>query len=270
MVFDTVDYAIGFVFLSAKVASFFWRLPLTLRSALKATLAANALNMFIPRKLGDPLKAVTMTEDEPNRFLSAVSLGFWEKLSDLAFLLSIASVQLALLGHQRGCAFLPASAGTAGVLASMFPGMLTAPIRRIAKLKKLAARWKSTLITLRSNYTHLPMLFSLALVMWPEHLIQITLMTHALGVECSLTCWGQIIAAFPVVIVAGQIPMTFAGVGVWDAASVAPLSPSLWAPFAAALGVLFSLRYLVPGLFGSLRLPQFFKPLHNHVTLARK
>ena len=85
----------------------------------------------------------------------------------------------------------------------------------------------------------------------------IALMAAALGVSGSMELWTTLIALLPVAIVAGLVPLTFAGVGVRDAALVLLLSPYIGAPTAAALGVLFWLRYLVPGLLGSPLLPRF-------------
>jgi len=239
------------------------------KSALQATLAANALNMVVPGKLGDLLKAVMMTEDEPDRLAAAVALGFWEKLSDLAFLFLLAGIPLAILGQEPFYAAGLILAGFAGILALVIPSILSAPMRRIRRLQNLASEWTTTLAAMQRNRLPLFALFGLTVVIWSGHLAQITLMTWALGVDCAPSCWVQVIALFPVAIVAGLVPMTFAGVGVRDAALVVLLSSHIGAPQAAALGVLFWLRYLVPGLLGSPLLPRFLDRLRGEIASRR-
>jgi uncharacterized membrane protein YbhN (UPF0104 family) len=51
-------------------------------------------------------------------------------------------------------------------------------------------------------------------------------------------------------ILVGLLPFTFAGIGTRDAAIVFFYRSFLSAPVAAALGLLFTLRYLVPALAG--------------------
>lgn len=252
-----------------KILAFYGSFRLTGKTALEATLAANALNMFIPGKMGDLLKAVMMTEDEPDRLMAAVSLGFWEKLSDLAMLFLLASIPLAFMGQEPVLAAGLGLAGSIGVLALVFPAVLATPMNLIRKLHGLKSEWASTLSALRSNAFSLLALMFLTAVIWSGHLLQITMMTWALGVECSLTCWAQIIALFPVAIVAGLVPMTFAGVGVRDAALVVLLSSLIGTSEAAALGVLFWLRYLVPGLIGSPLLPRFLDQLKSEIASRR-
>lgn len=253
-----------------QMLAFYAGFALTGKTALEATLAANALNMFVPGKMGDLLKAVMMTEDEPDRLAAAVSLGIWEKLSDLAVLFLVASIPLSLMGQQPVLVAGLALAGSIGLLALIYPSVLERPTAIIRPLHRFTSEWTNTLSALRRKRGSLTVLFALTVVIWSGHLLQIALMTWALGVECSPDCWVRIIALFPVAIVAGLVPMTFAGVGIRDAALVVLLSPYIGSSQAAALGVLFWLRYLVPGLLGSPLLPRFLGRLKSEITLRRK
>jgi uncharacterized membrane protein YbhN (UPF0104 family) len=58
------------------------------------------------------------------------------------------------------------------------------------------------------------------------------------------------LAIAPLAILAGLLPLTFAGVGTRDAALVFFYAPYMSAPAAAALGLLCTLRYVLPALIG--------------------
>lgn len=233
--------------------------------AVQATFAANALNMFMPGKLGDLLKAVMMTGGQRDRLPGAIALGVWEKLSDLVVLFAVASVPLALLGDAPWLALGLGLFGLLGVFALVNPGVLAMALQPVKKVQSLTAQWSDRLKAIRSVPFALVILFGLTALIWSGHLLQIVLMTRALGVTCSASCWVQIVGLLPVAIVAGLVPMTLAGVGVRDAALVVLLSPLIGAPEAAALGVLFWLRYLVPGVIGSPLLPRFMRELRLHM-----
>jgi uncharacterized membrane protein YbhN (UPF0104 family) len=237
--------------------------------AVQATFAANALNMVMPGKLGDLLKAVMMTDGRRDRLSGAVALGVWEKLSDLVILFLVASLPLALLGGAPWLALGLGAFGLAGLVVLVRPGLLAALFRPVTKVHSLTAQWAERLSAIRAVRFGLVTLFGLTALIWSGHLLQIVLMTRALGVTCSANCWVQIVGLLPVAIVAGLVPLTFAGVGVRDAALVVLLTPLIGAPQAAALGVLFWLRYLVPGAIGAPLLPRFLRDLRQHVVSRR-
>lgn len=234
--------------------------------AVQATFAANALNMVMPGKLGDLLKAVMMTDGAPARLSGAVALGVWEKLSDLVVLFVVASLPLALLGGAPCLALTLGLTGVLGVVVLVRPGLLSALSGPVKKVRALTGQWSDRLTAIRSVPFGLVTLFGLTALIWSGHLVQIVLMTRALGVTCSATCWVEIVGLLPVAIVAGLVPLTFAGVGIRDAALVVLLTPLIGAPEAAALGVLFWLRYLVPGMLGAPLLPRFLRDLRHHVA----
>lgn len=232
-------------------------LELTTAAAIQSTFAANALNMILPGKMGDLLKAVMMAGDRPERIPKALALGVWEKASDLAFMFLTAALPLALLGDEPLAAAGLALVGAAALTALAIPQIGALPLGMIGKLRPLARSWTEVLSALRSHTAGLSVVLLLTAVICFGHLVQIALMAAALGVSGSMELWTTLIALLPVAIVAGLVPLTFAGVGVRDAALVLLLSPYIGAPTAAALGVLFWLRYLVPGLLGSPLLPRF-------------
>jgi uncharacterized membrane protein YbhN (UPF0104 family) len=225
--------------------------------AMESTFAANAVNLFLPGKLGDLLKAVVMTKRAPERMPTALALGVWEKLADLALLFLMAALPLVLFGSEPLTALVLSVVGLAGLSSLTIPQILGYPLGSLAKLRPLRRSWTEVLLALRSPRWALPVLLGLSAAIWCGHLLQIAIMAAAIGVSGSLELWVMLVSLLPVAIVAGLVPLTFAGVGVRDAALVVLLSPLIGSSAAAALGILFWLRYLVPGLLGSPLLPRF-------------
>lgn len=101
-------------------------------------------------------------------------------------------------------------------------------------------------------------------MLWLGHLGQILLMAAALNVSGDATLWASLMAMIPIAIVAGLVPLTFAGVGTRDAGPVALAGGLIGTGTAAALGVLFWLRYIVPGVIGIPLLPKFLRVTNAH------
>ncbi|MCE8440415.1 lysylphosphatidylglycerol synthase transmembrane domain-containing protein [Rhodovulum sulfidophilum] len=258
---------VGLIFVSALRLSILSRtggLPLGRRKAIQATFAANALNMFLPGKLGDILKASLMAEDDSAQLAKATSLGIWEKISDLAALFLMASVPLALTSPSS-LAWLPLGLlGLCGLAALLAPRILQLPFGALRATRPLARDWGAVVRSLRSRPGSLTLCLALTALLWLGHLVQISLMAASLGVSGDARFWAHFMALMPIAIVAGLIPLTFAGVGTRDAAIVMLIGAQAGPETAAALGVLFWLRYLVPGLIGSPLLPRFLRTAAAH------
>ncbi|MBL3597165.1 flippase-like domain-containing protein [Rhodovulum sulfidophilum] len=258
---------VGLIVVSALRLSILSRtggLPLGRRKAIQATFAANALNMFLPGKLGDILKASLMAEDDSAQLAKATSLGIWEKISDLAALFLMASVPLALTSPSSW-AWLPLGLlGLCGLAALLAPRILQLPFGALRATRPLARDWGAVVRSLRSRPGSLTLCLALTALLWLGHLVQISLMAASLGVSGDASFWAHFMALMPIAIVAGLIPLTFAGVGTRDAAIVMLIGAQAGPETAAALGVLFWLRYLVPGLIGSPLLPRFLRTAAAH------
>jgi len=99
----------------------------------------------------------------------------------------------------------------------------------------------------------------MSVFIWFLHLLQIWFFILALN------AWAPFLASLalsPLAILAGLLPLTFAGVGTRDAALIAFYQPYFAAPTAAALGVLCTSRYVIPAIAG---LPF----LQKYLTLTR-
>lgn len=235
------------------------RFPLSPREAVEATLAANALNLFLPGKLGDLVKASLMAEDDPSRLPGALVLGVWEKLSELALLFVLASAAFLLAGGEIPNALLTGALGLTGLILLLRDRPLAALLRRLPKMRSLADAWSAGVESLRARPVATSGILFWSLLIWLGHLVQVLLMAAALGVEGPWLLWVSLAARVPIAILAGLIPLTFAGVGTRDAALVVLLGPLVGTETAAALGVLFLLRYLVPGLLGLPLLPRVLR-----------
>lgn len=223
-------------------------------------LAASSLNLILPSKLGDIAKAYFMARDHGLGQSYSLSLVLFEKASDMLSLLAWCLFGLALYPN-GGPVFWLVTAAVAGlfVLLVLFlashrftAGLLggaarLAPAGPGAKLRALAAR----LDELRAHLATAPALaLRVALVslgIWLLHLIQTWLFVRALGTWMPLL---DNLALAPLAILAGLVPLTFAGIGTRDAAIIVLYGAFLSPAAGAALGVLFTARYLLPALAG--------------------
>jgi hypothetical protein len=232
---------------------------LSLAEANRLILAACTLNMVLPSKMGDIVKAYFMRDRANLDGALALSLVVFEKACDLLSLLLWCAVGLTIY-PQKG--WLMASL-TLSVGGSLGLGLLLLGSRRFsqfgfrlarsilpqplnAKLSRLQASWDTTC----SDFWRNPVrwqITSLSLFIWFLHLLQIWFFILALNAS---TPFLANLALAPLAILAGLLPLTFAGVGTRDAALIAFYQPFLNAPTAAALGLLCTSRYLLPAIVG--------------------
>jgi len=253
--------------------------------ALRLTLAAQSLNMVLPSKLGDVAKAWFMATGPEGR-PGAVSLVVFEKACDLLALLAWCGLGLAtgLIADWPGLGgpvlWLLAAAIVGGTLALgsllAWPGCSEAvfdlsgrwlpPLLR-AKLDGIAAAWRAMQNTAWANRRRALLVIGLSLGIWLLHLVQIWAMTRALAIPPAPVAplavgvpapealavpipLPVVVALAPLAILAGLLPLTFAGIGTRDAAFLVVFAGWMTPGAAAALGLLSILRYAVPALAG--------------------
>ncbi len=247
-----------------------------LGEATRLTLAASALNVFIPLKAGDLIKSYFVARRSHLSAGTAVAIILYERVSDLFALLF-----WCLLGWVTTRAVRP-SAWTAAmvpllVLEAVFATLLVSmraahlwkavtarvlPNRGLwQKLHRLADGWPDLLAELRGRRRWI-LLFSLAL--WLAHLSQIWLFTVTLSTPVPFVACLSIAA---VALLAGQLPLTVAGLGTRDIALVVMMAPYMRPETAAALAVLVSTRNFLPPLIG---LPVMRPYLASIVDEARR
>lgn len=222
--------------------------------AVAITLVANAMNLFLPAKLGDLAKSHFLYESQKTPAGVAVSVIVFERLCD-AFAISI----WCLLGWQSGfgagkldAAVVPAIGLLCISAAFLFSGNIASKLltklqtfRLFSgreKLQSLAQGWPDLHRALGARRKWI-ILFSIGL--WLLHLTQIWMFTVAVGASVPFRAG---LALSPVVLLCGLVPFTLGGVGPRDAATIYLFAAYMAPEPAAAVGLLTISRSLLPAL----------------------
>ncbi|NER19308.1 MAG: flippase-like domain-containing protein [Symploca sp. SIO1C2] len=228
--------------------------------ANRLILAASVLNMVLPSKMGDIVKAYFLKQRGHLDGSLSLSLVVFEKICDLLSL---------LLWCVFGLLFYPQKDWWFGLMSlivavGLFSGILLLSSRKFARIfflvskrfspKKLRPRLEQLQTSWGEMHNYfwrdkrqLLKITTTSIFIWFLHLLQIWLFILALN------AWTPFIANLalsPLAILAGLLPLTFAGVGTRDAALIAFYQPYFAAPTAAALGLLCTSRYLLPAIGG--------------------
>lgn len=246
-----------------------------LMEALRLTVAASALNVFLPAKTGDLVKSYFVVKRGNTSAGVAISIVMYERLCDLFALIfwclvgwlvgrpevpGVPSWFWSVLGGLGAlCAVLISSEQVAALVPAMTTGAL--PRGKLRKLRELAEGWPDLL---RLLHRRRRWIVSFSLLLWLTHLFQIWMFTVALSVPVPLTVCASLSA---VALMAGQLPLVFAGLGSRDVALVVLLSRYMAPESAAAMGVLISTRGLLPPLIG---IPMMRPYLTSVVAEARR
>lgn len=234
--------------------------PLGLGESLSLTLAGSAMNMVLPSKMGDVAKGWFLTSRGHLRGGQALALVVFEKGFDMLSLLLWCALGLFFVSA-RSPLFWPLAAAVAAGTAAGILVLLSPPVsRRLfallrrhggerigARVDAAAAGWTGVQASLLEARGRLAYAASLSIVIWLLHLLQIWMFIVALGGEVPFIAS---LGLAPLAILAGLLPLTFAGVGTRDAALIVLYQPWLAAPVGAALGVLCTMRYILPGVAG--------------------
>jgi hypothetical protein len=238
-------------------------------ASLRLILLADVMNLVLPSKAGDLAKAWFLKgkgEREPSGSL-AFSLVVFEKACDVLALLAWCAVGLLWLPEKSR----PLQLLTWAVLATLGAGLLLLLSRRFAghafgtvwmllpplrpRIERLAEAWDGVLRHFRARPARTGEIAALSLLLWGIQFEQVRLFAVAVGGSVpSLANF----AVAPLAILAGLVPLTFAGLGTRDAALIALYRPWLPPATAAAVGLLTSTRYILPALAG---LPLFRRAL---------
>jgi uncharacterized protein (TIRG00374 family) len=235
-------------------------LPLPILEANQLILVASTLNMVLPSKMGDIAKAYFMRERGHLSGSLALSLVIFEKACDMLSLLLWCAFGL-LLYPQKDWFFwgmtiaVTAGLATGGLLlgSSQFArlffsvGQAISPKSVKAKLANLQTAWREMYDYFWGDRAQLLKITVTSVFIWFLHLLQIWFFILALN---AWTPFIRNLALSPLAILAGLLPLTFAGVGTRDAALIWLYQPYFNAATAAALGVLCTSRYLIPAIAG--------------------
>jgi uncharacterized protein (TIRG00374 family) len=228
--------------------------------ANRLILAASTLNMVLPSKMGDIAKAYFMRDRGYLSGSLSLSVVVFEKTCDMLSLLSWCGFGL-LLYPQKDLFFWLMTVSIVGGLmlgllllgSQSFAAFFITGLQRIApkkmkqKLEKLQTSWNEVHGYFWSNRQQLAIITGSSVFIWLLHMVQIWFFILALK---AWTPFVTSLALSPLAILAGLLPLTFAGVGTRDAALILLYAPYFNAPTAAALGLLCTSRYLLPAVGG--------------------
>lgn len=234
--------------------------PLPVGESLSLTLAGSAMNLVLPSKMGDVAKGWFLTSRGHLRGGQALALVVFEKGFDMLSLLLWCALGLFFVSA-RSPLFPPLAAaialGTAAgilvLLSRRVSGWMFAVLRRLGgaraagRIDAAAAGWRTVQDSLLESPGRLGYVAALSVLIWFLHLLQIWMFIVALGGDVPFLAS---LGLAPLAILAGLLPLTFAGVGTRDAALIVLYQPWLAPAAGAALGVLCTMRYILPGLAG--------------------
>lgn len=236
------------------------RAGIGLGEALKLVLAASTLNLVLPSKMGDLSKAWFMRNKGHMPGPAALSVVMFEKLCDVLSLLTWCLVGLLVVGTEdmiiKG---LGAAAGCFWLI-----GVLLLLSRRMAalafglarlipwdKLKGFVAKTEAAWSEMQAQISRTPAAsFKVGLTslgLWLMHVFQIWVFILALGGDVPVLVSFSLSA---LAIFAGLLPLSFAGIGTRDAAIIYFYAGYFGAATGAALGILCTMRYIMPALAG--------------------
>ena len=244
-----------------------WRLQqlvphqsLSVLEANRLILGASVLNMVLPSKMGDIAKSYFMAERSNISGSLALSISIFEKACDLLSL---------LLWCVFGLLFYPAKDSlfgimTAGIVIGLVMGLLMlgsesfaktflaiaikfAPQKLKSKFQNMQVSWSEMHRYFWSDKRQLLIITSTSVFIWFLHLLQIWLFILALK---AIAPFLVSLALSPLSILAGLLPLTFAGIGTRDAALIYFYQDYFNEATGAALGLLCTSRYFIPALIG--------------------
>ncbi len=228
--------------------------------ANRLILGASVLNMVLPSKMGDLAKSYFMAERSNISGSLALSISIFEKACDLLSLLLWCVFGLILYPAKDSLFWIM----TAGVAIGLIMGILLLSSQQFAelffklgikfapksikiKLRKMQSAWGEMHGYFWHNKQKLLLITSTSIFIWFLHLLQIWLFILALK---AVTPFIISLALSPLAILAGLLPLTFAGIGTRDAAIIYFYQDYFSQATGAALGLLCTSRYFIPALIG--------------------
>lgn len=247
--------------------------PIGAGEATRLVLAASSLNMVLPSKMGDLAKAWFIRDRGHMAGGRALALVVYEKALDMISLLVWCALGLAVYPDKGALFWIM----TLGVACGLFCGLISVGSRQAAilffdivrrcvpkkagaKVGGLAEQWADMHAAFWADRKRVLELAVISLALWFLHLFQIWLFVLALGAVVPLL---DNLALAPLAILAGLLPLTFAGIGTRDAALIFFFAPYMAPAAGAALGLLCTLRYILPAAAGA-------PFLGNYLDLARR
>ena len=228
--------------------------------ANRLILGASVLNMVLPSKMGDIAKSYFMKDRGHLSGTLSLSLVIFEKACDMLSLLLWCAFGLLLYPQKDELFWVMTVAIIAGLSIGLLIlgsqrfaqfffrlAMAIAPKKLRQKLKNMEQSWAEMHHYFWRDPKQLIKISATSIFIWFLHLLQIWLFILALR---AWTPFLVNLALSPLAILAGLLPLTFAGVGTRDAALIWFYQPYFNEEIGAALGILCTSRYFLPALIG--------------------
>lgn len=255
-----------------------------LGEAARLVFASQSMNLILPSKLGDLTKAVFLYRGGALDLPRATQVVVFEKLLDvaaLAFWMLLGLVGFVATGGiaTRPATFAPAVATAAGlgvVAITLVAVLYYVPFERIpalarlrtqterpgirGKFARMATLGHEVMAVLQKSPGRRWLVQAASLAIWALHLAQIYCFFRALGAQPPMIAFA---AFMPLSIFVGLLPFTIAGIGTRDSAMIQLFLGYAPKEVLAGVGLLITLRYLVPAACG---LPYLAK----YATMAKE
>jgi hypothetical protein len=233
---------------------------LSFLEANRLILGSSVLNMVLPSKMGDIAKAYFMRERNNLSGSLSLSIVIFEKACDMLSLLLWCAFGL-IVYPEKDSLFWTMTIGVAG---GLILGILLLGSRQFAelffelsikispknisrKLKNMQISWGEMHNYFWGDKKQLLLITCTSIFIWFLHLLQIWL--FIIGLKAYAPFLVNL-ALSPLSILAGLLPLTFAGVGTRDAALIFFYKPYFSEATGAALGWLCTSRYFLPAIIG--------------------
>ena len=230
---------------------------LSVYQSLKLIGAANSLNMILPSKMGNFIKAYAIFSNGAVKTKPAISMVIYEKLLDMATMCVLFLV-FTFMGSRYNLLIL-FNVMFSACMVLLLICMHIFPRNRIfdnIDLKRSVIKnWLAGLFSVVLTYARsdefkqagIIKIYLITTLICVTHSIQLILFFHMLGLHIpSITILSNMYGA----IFIGLIPITIAGIGTRDLAIVYLFNGILTYSESLSIGIVITMRYLVPMILG--------------------
>ena len=228
--------------------------------ALKLILAASVMNLVLPSKMGDVAKGIFIVKDKNIAYAQAMPLVVFEKINDLLalllwcifgliFLQDFGNLYVILLAFSLVFFVIGVLAISSKLFVNSIFDLIVflLPKKISSTVNEFQNGWSEVCDFVNMDKVKILLLSLLSIFIWFLHLLQIWLFILALSSNVDFVVS---LAITPLVIFAGLIPLTFSGIGTRDFAFIYFYAAYFSAATGAALGLLATLRYIIPAIAG--------------------
>ena len=251
----------------------------TLAESNRLILASSVLNMVLPSKMGDVAKAVFLRKRGAMNGSLALSLVIFERACDVLSLLFWCLCGLILYNRPEPI-FRVVAVAVGGVFvfgiwllasksfATKFFSFIrkASPAKFRSSIESLEVAWETMHGHFWRDRRSLLVISSISVFLWLLHILQIWTFIFALR---AWTPFIPHVALSMLSLLVGLLPVTFAGIGTRDAAIIVLYQPYFSTEVGAALGLLCTMRYVIPALVGLPYLERYLAGAKDNSAVIR-